>query len=376
MLKLNLLGTPQIHLDGVEITTQITGQNLALLAYLVITQDSYDRSHLAGLMWPDIGERQARANLRYRLYALHKVLGKYLDITRRTVAFNRQLPYWLDVEIFATHLENQPIVADLQLWQQTFDLYRDEFCAGCVFESSIYEDWLATQRQRLHEIVVKSAYRLGQRYWEENELERALSVNQSLLMKEPWHEEAHRQRMELLDQSGRRSDALFQYEQCRQLLADELGVEPSEETVALYHRLKYSHTNTMFEHFRADLGIMPKPSQFCGRRVELAALRKAILQDGRGLVALVGLGGMGKTALAAQFVQELVQDVSQPYFDQIIWRSSRHISSIHELLADWLRQLTHVEPTIDATQSLPANLEQQISQLLLASCRKALLIDP
>jgi DNA-binding SARP family transcriptional activator len=43
--------------------------------------------------------------------------------------------------------------------------------------------------------------------------------------------------MRLLARSGQRSAALRQYETCRHTLADELGVEPHEETTALYERI-------------------------------------------------------------------------------------------------------------------------------------------
>ena len=55
---------------------------------------------------------------------------------------------------------------------------------------------------------------------------------------EPWREEAHRQLMWALAMDGGRGAALAQYETCRRLLADELGVEPAEETVALYEQIR------------------------------------------------------------------------------------------------------------------------------------------
>ena len=47
------------------------------------------------------------------------------------------------------------------------------------------------------------------------------------LVLDNWREEAHRQLMHLLALDGRRSDALAQYESCRRLLAENLGVAAS-----------------------------------------------------------------------------------------------------------------------------------------------------
>ena len=45
---------------------------------------------------------------------------------------------------------------------------------------------------------------------------------------EPWREDAQRRVMELLAESGQRAAALKQYELCRQVLLEELGVEPGK----------------------------------------------------------------------------------------------------------------------------------------------------
>ena len=67
-----------------------------------------------------------------------------------------------------------------------------------------------------------------------------LTHTQRLLTLDPWHETAHQHRMMLLARSGRRSAALVQYDTCRRLLADELGVQPMAETTELYARIRPS----------------------------------------------------------------------------------------------------------------------------------------
>src|SRR3982751_22817 len=58
-----------------------------------------------------------------------------------------------------------------------------------------------------------------------------------LIALDPWREEAYRQLMLLLARNGERSAAIAQYMACRRVLAEELDVEPMEETTALYRRL-------------------------------------------------------------------------------------------------------------------------------------------
>jgi hypothetical protein len=50
MLRLALLGSPEISLHGQSLTEQITGRGFALLAYLAVTGESHTRETLAELL--------------------------------------------------------------------------------------------------------------------------------------------------------------------------------------------------------------------------------------------------------------------------------------------------------------------------------------
>jgi WD40 repeat protein/transcriptional regulator with XRE-family HTH domain len=77
-----------------------------------------------------------------------------------------------------------------------------------------------------------------------------------------------------------------------------------------------------------DWGEAPDTNRFVGRAGELAVLRRWILDDRCRLVALLGMGGIGKTALAAR----LAQDVA-PSFERVYWRSLRNAPPASEWLA-------------------------------------------
>jgi predicted ATPase len=92
----------------------------------------------------------------------------------------------------------------------------------------------------LYELATQALHTLAAHYAGRGEAGRAagIEVTTRLLALEPWREEAHRQLMTLLAQGRQRGAALAQYETCRRVLAEELGVSPGAETTALYERIR------------------------------------------------------------------------------------------------------------------------------------------
>ena len=94
---------------------------------------------------------------------------------------------------------------------------------------------------------------------------------------------------------------------------------------------------------KRDVSTLPDVSLFFGRGEERATLQNWILQDSCRLIALLGIGGVGKTALAAK----LLEDV-QDKFDYVIWRSLRNAPPLNNLLGELILFLSdNRETTVD-----------------------------
>jgi hypothetical protein len=105
-LHLSLLGGMQITRDGEPVTGFVSGKVQALLCYLAVTGRPHLRPALAGLLWAELPEADAKANLRQILANLRRLLAPYLSITCQAIGFNHDSPYWLDVECFETNVED------------------------------------------------------------------------------------------------------------------------------------------------------------------------------------------------------------------------------------------------------------------------------
>ena len=260
-LTIRLLGPFHVTLDGEPITNFESNKVRALLACLAMEpHHPHSRETLAGLLWPDHPERTARHNLRQALSNLRQAIGDraasgdrdvdppFLCITRGTVQLNPDSDYQLDASQFDalvttseahahTRLETcKPCIRRLE---QTVELYRGEFLAGLyVGDSLSFEEWALLRRERFHRLALDNLYHLANHYERCRDYNRARRYARRQVELEPWREEAHRQLMRLLARSGQRSAALAQYERCRRILAEELGIEPGEETRALYERIR------------------------------------------------------------------------------------------------------------------------------------------
>jgi DNA-binding SARP family transcriptional activator/predicted ATPase len=301
VLTLRLLGKPQVTLAGKTVTGFISAKAQALLFYLAVTARPHTRESLAGMLWGDVPETQASKNLRNALSNLRSLVGPYLLITREEVTFNRDSPYWLDVEIFLSALSGDLSKKDLGTLHSAVELYPGDFLEGYyVGDALAMEEWILARRSLLHGLMVQALHTLVVRHLEREEHAGGIAYANRLLAIEPWREETHRHLMLLLARSRQRSAALAQYETCHRILAGELGTEPMPETTALYQRIKAAG-------IPPPHNLPPQPTPIVGREAELAEIASYFNNPQAQLLTLVGPGGIGKTRLALQAAARCVE---------------------------------------------------------------------
>src|SRR5262252_8293761 len=214
-----------------------TKKSRGLLAYLALGQGQvYAREHLAGLLWGDSSDEQARHSLRQALSDLRKGLPRARPEILRSdpdgVALN---PITLDVDV-ATF---ECLVAEgtPQALARAVELYRGALLQGLSFKEEPWEEWLRAERERLQELAVGALKKLLAHHTETGAGEAAIQIARRLLVLDPHDEAVHRSLMRLYLAQGRRGAALHQYQVCLEVLQRELGVEPEAETRLLYQEL-------------------------------------------------------------------------------------------------------------------------------------------
>ncbi len=325
-LFIHLLGPFEANLNGVPLTQFRSDKVRALLAYLCVESDgAHRREKLAGLLWPDFPETRARTNLRRTLSDLRDVIDDRLEpgnalpsanllrITRQTIQFNLDSEAWVDVQTIIKTLEaSHPSIADLEAGVACC---RGEFMAGFSLpDNTVFEEWLLFQRERFSRLTLDGLGRLAQAYASEGEYDRAIPYAWRQVKLDPLREKAHRQLMRLLAYDGQTGKALAQYEACCDLLLEEIGIEPSEETTALYQQIRNGELPaSVKEKVRLPAFLMEEetvedePAVFVDRERELNRLDQSLVQvlAGQGhVVFIVGEPGGGKTVLASEFIRQ------------------------------------------------------------------------
>lgn len=306
MPRLTLLGGLDITLDGTKLQGFVSRKALALLVYLAVTGRAHRREALAGMLWGDRPQAHAASDLRVALSNLRRLLPGYLQTDRQTVALQPPAPLWVDVLELEQAVSSSRGPDDLAGLERALELYRGPFVEGFHLHGApAFDEWVLVEQERLRSMAVQALRRLAQRRAARGEYAAAIAAARRLVALDPWHEEAHRELMGLLALSGQRSAALSQYETCRQLLAKDLGLEPLEETIALYERIRDT-PGALSPPPLETTAWGPASLPFVGRREEHACLVQwwEAARRGHGRPALIaGEAGVGKTRLAEEVLR-------------------------------------------------------------------------
>jgi DNA-binding SARP family transcriptional activator/predicted ATPase len=351
-LQIFLFGAPRIERDGKSVPLK-RRKTVAILAYLTVTGRPHSRDALATLLWPEYDQSGARANLRRDLSLLKRTLeDEVLVIDRSQVSIDPKSTLWLDVNGFTSKLalakdhEHDSLERLCEgcasPLEEAVGLYAGDFMEGFSLpDSPAFDEWQFFQAEGYRQGLAEALQQLIRWQVARGNLEQAILYGRRWLALDPLHEPAQRQLMKHYGWSGQWAAAQRQYQDCLRRLDEELGVEPEEETTALYEAIKsrqlvspaeLAQPKEGLEKIATDLTLedrIPKDISvpafmaevdavdesdkqiegldFVGREQELDQLYEMLNQtaagDGR-VIFVIGDAGRGKTVLMQAFAKQ------------------------------------------------------------------------
>jgi predicted ATPase/DNA-binding SARP family transcriptional activator len=331
-LKIYLLGAPRAVLHGQPVGLH-RSKALALLAFLCAEPVSHSRDQVIDLLWPSFEPDDARNNLRRELSLLKKSLDlDVLLVDRSNIGLNPQAIDEGSVEVDVLRFEGLVAFAAgheeekgqfcpecAEALATAAEIYTSDFLTGFTLpDSPVFDEWQFFQNDRLRRSAASVLDRLVDWHRQRDEFDPAINYARRRLVIDPLHEPSHRQLMTLYALSDQQSAALRQFASLKQLLADELGLEPEPETIELFeaiHKRQFSPqtkpkalTEILIqpnEAKRLDQNVsqiannLPADTTpFIGRKKEIDQLVGWLNDRNIRVVTIMGVGGMGKTRLA------------------------------------------------------------------------------
>jgi DNA-binding SARP family transcriptional activator len=216
-LRIQLLGTPTVQRDGVQVEAPPGRKHWGLLTYLVRTEVPSSRERLSGLLFPEADDPLGA--LRSALSALRRQLGPHAEVGGNPVRLALGQGAFVDVAVLGKGS-----------WTEALSLpgLGHELLDGMAFRSSpAFENWLENERRHVAGTTAGVLHEAALALLARGDVEAALGHASHLVRLNPYDENAHVLLVRCLRASGDAAAACRQVEACTSLFRHELGVDPS-----------------------------------------------------------------------------------------------------------------------------------------------------
>ncbi|MEZ4669373.1 MAG: NB-ARC domain-containing protein [Anaerolineae bacterium] len=356
-LRLFLFGTPHLEYQGMTIKLE-RRKALGLAAYLALADAPQSRDVLACLLWPDQDDEHARSSLRSTLRSLTSAVAQeWIQADRISVSL-KSGALWVDVQEFVgllkrgqahDHGPDMLCAECAEFHKQAVELYTDDFLTGFhLADSPEFDNWKVVQSEWLRLELAGVQRRLSNYHAAAQHYDQAISYARRWLALDTLHEPAHRQLMRLYAGSGQRAEALRQFQQCVELLDNELATPPETETVQLFRDIQDNRSVPVAPSepsASASICVLPPlPTLVVGREAVLASIKQRLGVGGdlRPATVIQGWPGVGKSTTVALLAHDT--DIARQFPDGVLWTSLGENPDVSGEINIWAEALKLNEP--------------------------------
>jgi len=370
-MEFRILGSLDVRADAGPVALSGAKPRALLAVLLLHANEPVSAERLAIALWGEDAPAGAGKTIQVHVSRLRRALGEPdVLVTTPTGYQLRVLPGELDADRFEQlAAEGHRALGDraperaARVLREALSLWRGPALADLAFEAFAQAEIARLEEERLAalEARIEADLALGRHAELAGELAQLLAAH-------PLRERLHGLLMLSLYRSGRQADALQAYRDARDVLVEQLAIEPGPELrelerAILAHDPALDLARAAADERASAARIPAPPTPTIGREADLALLRADLLGESAGqLLTLVGPGGVGKTRLAL----ELARSVGEEFRDGAYFVTLAPVGSFEDVASTIVRRLDVVLlPSESAEQGLARHVGDRDMLLVL-----------
>lgn len=301
-MNFRILGTIQAEVEGKLVDLGPPKQRALLALLLLNSNQVVATDRLIDLIWGETAPRTASHSVQIYVSALRKLFadGDGRIETQPPGYVLKVQPEELDSHRFQAMVESgevERLRTALGLW------------SGDPLSDFAYEEWAQPHVRRLRGLWARAVEMLAEAELEDGRIAAVPELLDSLIAADPLREEPRRLLMLALYRSGRQAEALRTYRGFRDLLIEEVGVEPSSDLIQLEEQILLQDPVLAPRRSRRAVGEAPSRNPYKGLgafdeidagdffgRDKLVSEMVDAFSGGSRLLVLVGPSGSGKSS--------------------------------------------------------------------------------
>ncbi len=248
-LEINLLGAVEVLREqGRPLAPDAwtLSRALKILCFIASRQNHRaTKDAIIETFWPDTALEDIDKNFWPTISYIRRALNSNQEVKKNFIRYregayylNPEFSYLIDTEEFerlitlarASRREGNG-EAFTATAHRAIELYR-----GDMLEE-LYENWIEEPRAYYRNLYFVTLKELADHHYRAQEYEQSIAYCKTILARDPYREDVHRELMEAYARVGNRAALREQYENLKTLLMEELGVAPLPETMATYRKL-------------------------------------------------------------------------------------------------------------------------------------------
>jgi predicted ATPase/DNA-binding SARP family transcriptional activator len=371
-MEFRILGPLEVRADGGPVALGGAKPRGLLAVLLLRANEPVSAERLAVALWGEDAPAGAVKTIQVYVSRLRRALGDANLLATMPAGYRlRVRPGELDAERFERlAVEGHQALADGaperagRVLREALSLWRGPALAEFAFDAFAQAEIgrLEEERQAALEARVEADLAIGRHPELAGELQQLVALH-------PLRERLHGQLMLSLYRSGRQADALEVYRHARDVLVEQLGIEPGPELHALESAvlahdpaLDLARPARRADERATAARIPAVPTPTIGREADLARLRGLLVEPAGRLVTVVGPGGVGKTRVAL----ELTRAIGEQFADGAYFVTLAPVTGDEHVASTIARQLDVVLlPSESAEDGLARHLGEREVLLVL-----------